>query len=103
MIDAKHEAMKLMEANNNETKFQMVLSSRVKRQRLLGNETDYRDIFTASKNFILNSNTDLDEVYDTASSTISGIFYKKEHEGSGWTLEKIYYLELKFYRLTGAK
>ena len=103
LSDAKHEAMKLMQKYNNERKFQMVLSTKVKRQWLLGNDTDFRDIFTASKMTILNSNTDLDKVYDTASTTISGIFYKKEHEGSGWTLEKIYYLELKFYKLTSSK
>ena len=103
LTDARHEAMKLMQKYNSEHKFQMILSTKVKRQRLLGNDTDFRDIFTASKMTVLSTNIDLDEVYDTASTLISGIFYKKEQEGSGWTLEKIYHLELKFYKLTGSK
>ena len=74
LSDAKHEALKLMQKYNDERKFQMILSTKVKRQRLLGNDTDFRDIFTASKMTILNPSTDLDEVYDTASTTISGIF-----------------------------
>ena len=100
LIDAKHEVLRLMREYNNNYKFQMVLHTKVKRQRLLGNDTDTRDIFTSSRNFTFDPNTDFDEVYDEASTMMSRIFYKKEHEGSGWTLEKIYHLELKFYRLT---
>ena len=95
--DSKHEATKLMEKYNDERKFSMTLSSKLKRQRLLGNETDYKDMFTATKKITLFPVSDTDEIYEENSTVIRTVFYKKEHEGSGWTLDRINHLELKFY------
>ena len=99
MNDSKHEATKLMEKYNDERKFSMTLSTKLKRQRLLGNESDYKDMFTATKKIILLPTSDINEIYEENSTVIRTVFYKKEHEGSGWTLEKINHLELKFYRI----
>ena len=96
MADAKPEALKLMNKLNNEQKFRMVLSTKLKRLRLLGNNSDYKDTYTPTKNEILYPLTNTDEVYEDGSEKIKTIFLKKEHEGSGWTLEKINHLELKF-------
>ena len=99
MNDSKHEATKLMEKYSDERKFSMTLSSKLKRQRLLGNEADYKDMFTATKKITLFPTSDIDEIYEENSTVIRTVFYKKEHEGSGWTLEKINHLELNFYRI----
>ena len=98
MNDAKPEALKLME-KYDERKFSMVLSTKLKRQRLLGNESDYRDLFARTKNITLLPTSDINEIYEDNATVIRIFFYKKQHEGSGWTLEKINHLELKFYKL----
>ena len=96
MEDAKPEALKLMNKFNGERKFCMVLSTKLKRQRLLGNDSDYKNMFTSLSNVTLMPKTDTDEVYENGSRTITTVFVKKELKGSGWTLDKINGLELKF-------
>ena len=62
MNDAKHGATKLMKKYNDEQKFAMTLSTKLKRQRLLGNDSDFKDMFTATKNIILLPTSDIDEI-----------------------------------------
>ena len=99
MSDAKSEVLKLMNENSSETKFQMILSTKLKKQRLLNNNSDYKDTLTRTKFENLFATSDMNSIYDEMSETITTHFIKKEHEGSGWTLEKIIGLELKFAKV----
>ena len=97
LANAKSEALKLMEAFKENYKFKMVLSTRLKKSRLINNELTYTDMHTSSKIITLDPSLDLSEVYDEGSLKMLNVYLKKEHEGSGWTLDRIKGLELIFY------
>lgn len=98
---AKSEALKLMGEFSENYKFRMRLGTRLKKSRLLNeSEMTYTDMHTSSKFVVLNSSLDLGEVYDEATLKILNVYLKKEHEGSGWTLDRIKGLELIFYDTT---
>ena len=95
---AKIEALKLMSEFSNNFKLKLRLETRLKKSRLLNDaEVSYTDMHTSSNYIILNSSLDLDKVYDQLTSKILNVYLKKEHEGSGWTLDRIKGLELVFY------
>ena len=97
LTNAKSEALKLMDTFSENYKFKMVLSTRLKKSRLINNEMTYTDMHTSSKIISLNPSLDLSEVYDEGSLKMLNVYLKKEHEGSGWTLDRIKGLELIFY------
>ena len=81
--NSKSEALKLMNEFKDGYKFFMVLGVRLKKNRLLNNEVDYTNMHTSSKHINLNSNLDLDEIYDEGLTKMISVYLKKEHEGSG--------------------
>ena len=95
--NAKSEALRLMNEFKENYKFKMVLSTRLKKSRLINNEVTYTDMHTSSKLVTLNPSIDLSEVYDEATLKMLNVYLKKEHEGSGWTLDRIKGLDLVFY------
>ena len=95
--NAKSEALKLMDTFNGNYKFKMTLSTRLKKSRLINNELTYTDMHTSSKIITLDPSLDLNELYDGGTTKMLNVYLKKEHEGSGWTLDRIKGLELIFY------
>ena len=83
--NSKSEALKLMSEFNDGYKFMMRLTTRLKRNRLLNNETDYTNMYTSSTLTTLNSLLDLSVVYDEGTSKMLTVYLEKKHEGSGWT------------------
>ena len=98
MDNAKAEVTKLMTKHNDNRRVQMILKTKLQRGVTEDKNITLKETLTRSnRDNIISPNTDVDKLYDTLSSSITSHFIKKEHEGSGWTLESIIDLEIKFY------
>ena len=97
MDNAKIEVTKLMTKHNDNRRVQIILKTKLQRGVTGGNNITQKETLSRSKRELISPDTDVDELYDTLSTSITTHFIKKEHEGSGWTLDSIIDLEIKFH------
>ena len=98
MRDAKTEVTKLMTKHNDNRRVQLILKTKLQRDKTEDNNITLKETLTrTNRDNIISPTTDVDELYDILSTIITTHFINKEHEGSGWTLDSIIDLEVKFY------
>ena len=97
MDSAKTEVTKLMAKHNDNRRIQMILKTKLQRATTEDKNFTQKETLTRTKRELISPDTDVDELYDTLSTSVTTHFIKKEHEGSGWTLDSIINLEIKFY------
>ena len=98
MDSAKTEVTKLMSKHNDNRRIQLILKTKLQRGKTEDNNMTLKETLTrTNRDNIISPTTNVDELYDTLSTSITTHFIKKEHEGSGWILDSIIDLEIKFY------
>ena len=97
MDSAKTEVTKLMTKHNDNRRVQMILKTKLQRAITEEKNITQKESLTRTNRELISPDTDVDKLYDTLSASITTHFIKKEHEGSGWTLDSIINLEIKFY------
>ena len=100
MNDAKTEVTKLMTKHNDNRSIQMILKTKLQRGKTDDDNITLKETLTrTNRDNIITPTTDVGKLYDTLSATITTHFIKKEHEGSGWVLNSIINLEVKFFEM----
>ena len=93
----KNTVVELMSKHPN-TRFSMTLNYMLIKLRILGNNNnpERKKGYTPTKARVIYPNDDFSSIYDEEKVKLISTFGEEEHKGSGWMLEKILDLDIKF-------